>query len=121
MGRTEDGYESRTCPAAQMNIGYAIEKFHEAIDVLVTGRWPIHERVRPACHIIHAIRPADLPPELRPYHEWILSQLTSVSPQVTGEDTLQASLRDMDEHTAVAVAQRILRIYDGLVKPFERG
>jgi hypothetical protein len=39
MGRTEDGYESRTCPVAQMNIGYAIEKFHEAIDVLVTGRW----------------------------------------------------------------------------------
>jgi hypothetical protein len=104
-----------------MNIGYAIEKFHEAIDVLVTGRWPIHERVRPACHAIHAIRPADLPPELRPDHEWILSQLTSVSPQVTGEDTLQASLRNMDEHTAVAVAQRILRIYDGLVKPFERG
>ncbi len=92
----------------------AKEKFHDALERLATGREGLSERARRALQIIRAVRSEDLPPHIRRDYESIQIQLLD-----EGDLDARVARQNMDEHSALAIAQQILLIYDKLVPPWK--
>ena len=90
---------------------FALEKLGEAVYDLATGTGPVQERLCEAFVYLHRIRPEDIPyPELRRVLVGIKDDLTSDMPK--GKEVgLGATLLNMSNEDASAIAGRILDLY----------
>jgi hypothetical protein len=80
---------------------YALEKLSEAVYDLATGTGPVQERLCEAFVYLHRIRPEHIPdPELR-----------RVLVEIKDEGGLGATLLNMSNEDASAIAGRILDLY----------
>jgi hypothetical protein len=90
---------------------YALEKLGEAVYDLATGTGPVQERLCEALVYLHRIRPEDIPdPELRRILVEIKNDLTFDVPKGK-EGRLVASLLNISNEDASAIAGRILDLY----------
>jgi hypothetical protein len=90
---------------------YALEKLGEAVYDLATGTGPVQERLCEAFVYLHRVQPEDIPdPELRCVLVGIKDDLSS-DVQKGKEGGLGATLLDMSNEDASAIASRILDLY----------
>lgn len=87
-----------------------LEKLYEAVLVLASGEGKIDSRLGKAYFgLLRAIPVADFPAPLQSEWESISTELQRLFPT-------ESHVEDVDQTTAVNLAQRILLVYDALIR-----
>ena len=99
-----------------MGIDYAWEKTMVAITSMAASPASIQDRIASAFvdSLIRITPEEDLPSDLRPLYEEIRA-VFSVTPAKGGEGTAIASARALSTERAAEVADKIVRLYDGVI------
>ena len=99
-----------------MGLGYAWEKLHVAVLSLV-GPGDLASRLEWAFvgSLIRIQPENDLPPDLQRTYAEIKEALTSAVPQ-SDEGSVHASILAMDESTMVRLSEKIVSLYDAVVR-----
>jgi hypothetical protein len=95
-----------------VNLDYAHQKFSAAVESMAESPASIQRRIADAyISQLHVLRPDDLPDEIR--MEWTVTveQLTHAE-SVGNEGTVMATVENMSDDDAVAIARKIVRMYD---------
>jgi hypothetical protein len=94
-----------------MSLGYVHEKFILAVDSMATSPASIQNRVADAYmfHLMH-LKEDELPEEIRMDFRIMKQQLTSAKP-IGDEGSVMASVNEMSEDDAVAIAQKIVNMH----------
>lgn len=87
---------------------YALEKFSEAVRILAIGEGDVRSRLNSAFLVFHPVAERDLPPELVDDWKWIMHQLTRFPSQRGGCDTVERTLRKIQNRTGKKIAERIV-------------
>jgi hypothetical protein len=94
---------------------YVAEKLVAAVNVLIAGAGRVRERLFEASTYVLSIRPEQIADKgLRRDFEWLHAHLNSAQP-IGSEGTVTATLRDIDDDDAGAIARRILDLYSRAV------
>ena len=103
-----------------MAINYGWEKFHLAVLSLASGSGSIQSRLANVfVSSLKRVEPSkDLPPELQAEFASILQEMTSVQPKGK-EGSLAASAQAMSTERASEIAERIVSMYDTIVRQDE--
>ncbi len=96
------------------SIGYAWEKFSQAMRDMAIGEGDIRDRLRTAYMTVHVVRSEDLPAPLDAHLRWIREELTKRQARHSHEGTLDATLAQMKRITGGRIAKRMQEISDAL-------
>jgi len=97
-----------------VNLDYAHQKFSAAVESMAESPESIQRRIAAAyLDQLHVINPDDLPDEVRMDFNIMVEQLTAVEPS-GNEGSVNASVANMSDDDAVAIARKIVHIHDVL-------
>lgn len=93
-----------------MGLCYMLEKFDAGIRCLTLGLGPINERVLDAFvpHIASIVPDRDVPPDLLPDFEKLMSMVHKYPPRWAGEGLIHATVMRIRRRTAREIAEEIL-------------
>jgi len=95
-----------------MNLDYAHQKFSAAVESMAESPASIQRRIADAyIDQLHILNPDDLPDEIRTDWRVTVEELTAVK-AAGNEGDVNATVQSMSQDAAVAIARRIVHMYD---------